>query len=342
MKAARFDFLAVFSAQNIVFTAMLAVGALCIFMSASNTTAYLVLTGMNDMIAAMTGIALVIFSSTSATAAQLFITQKGWGKIFAVPFITVGAVVIVFSIFSTLSLNYNKFINSEAIVHDMQEKIEKRRSELLSRQKTEDGNPNQWAIESMNRLLDLSERTGESWSSSMQRVLDMSSSMSEEEQRAAEQLYVETLPRTFFGFMLGLKTLDKKYFFDFFMIAIPAIFYDLIAPLAMTVVLFLMGLKAKNGHKPEKEKAAREEQPDIKDIIEYIENAMQKDYSLLDDGAVPDMEARRCAELREYLMQFRYKENPVISSSDGRYISIFDKENLKRFIALQYNVQRIH
>jgi hypothetical protein len=176
----------------------------------------------------------------------------------------------------------------------------------------------------------------------MQRVLDMSASVSEEERRAAEQLYVETLPRTFFGFMLGLKTLDKKYFFDFFMIAIPAIFYDIIAPLAMTVVLFLMGFKAKNGHKTEKEKTAREEQPDIKDIIEYIENAMQKDYSLLADGAVPDMEARQCAVLREFLMQFRYKGNPVISSSDGRYISIFDKENLKRFIALQYNVRRIH
>jgi hypothetical protein len=343
MKAARFDFLAVFSAQNIVFAAMLAVGALCIFMSASNTTSYLVLTGMNDMIAAMTGIALVIFSSTSATAAQLFIIQKGWGKIFAVPFIIVGAVVIVFSIFSTLSLNYNKFINSEAIVLDMREKIEKKRSELLSRQKTEDGNPNQWAIESMNRLLDLSERTGESWSNSMQRVLDMSASMSEEGQRAAEHLYVETLPRTFFGFMLELKTLDKKYFFDFFMIAIPAIFYDLIAPLAMTVVLFLMGFKTKNGPESEKEaqKPEHENQPDIKDINEYIENAMQKDYSLLDDGAVPDMEARRCAELREYLMQFRYKGSPVISGSGGRYISIFDKDNLKRFIALQYNVQRI-
>jgi hypothetical protein len=174
MKAARFDFLAVFSAQNIVFTAMLAVGALCIFMSASNTTSYLVLTGMNDMI------------------------------------------------------------------------------------------------------------------------------------------------------------------------AIPAIFYDIIAPLAMTVVLFLMGFRAKNEKEGPAKKLEREKQPDIKDITEYIERAMQKDYSLLADDTVPDMEARQCAVLREFLMQFRYKGSPVISGSDGRYISIFDKDNLKRFIKLQYNVQRIH
>jgi hypothetical protein len=94
-------------AKNIVFVAMLTVGALCIFMSASNTTAYLELTGMAHSIALMTGIALVIFSSTRATAAQLFISQKGWGKIFAVPFIVVGVTVIVFSIFSTLSLSNN-------------------------------------------------------------------------------------------------------------------------------------------------------------------------------------------------------------------------------------------
>ena len=47
----------IFNARNIVFVAMLTVGGLCIFMSASNTTAYLNLTGMAHTIALMTGIA---------------------------------------------------------------------------------------------------------------------------------------------------------------------------------------------------------------------------------------------------------------------------------------------
>jgi hypothetical protein len=163
-------------------------------------------------------------------------------------------------------------------------------------------------------------------------------------------IYVETIPRTFFGFMLGLRTLDKKYFFDFFMIAIPAIFYDIIAPLAMTVVLFLMGFKSKKGNEtgaavgittaapPPKPK---EEPPDIKDLTTYIENAMQEEYQILPDDAVPNMDAQKCAKLRKYLSSFIYKGNPLISEREGQYISIFDKVNLVRFITLQNNIQII-
>jgi hypothetical protein len=168
----------IFCARNIVFVAMLTVGGLCIFMSASNTTAYLELTGMAHTIALMTGIALVIFSSTSATAAQLFISQKGLAKIFALPFIVVGATVIIFSIFSTLSLNYNKFISSPAIQADMQEKVEKKKSELMALQGREEGrNVNQWAMDNIDRLLEMSEKSGESWNNSMKTVMEMSVSL---------------------------------------------------------------------------------------------------------------------------------------------------------------------
>jgi hypothetical protein len=314
-------------------------------MSASNTTAYLKLTGMAHTIALMTGIALVIFSSTSATAAQLFIAQKGWAKIFSVPFIVVGATVIVFSIFSTLSLNYNKFISSPAIQADMQEKIDKKKSELTAAQESEDSKTvNRWAMDNIDRLLNMSESSGESWNNSMKTVLEMSNNLSVSEQQAIEELYVETLPRTFFGFMLGLRNLEQKYFFDFFMIAIPAVFYDLIAPLAITVVLFLMGFKTKKETEAgiiTSSSKRKEEQPDIKDVTAYIENAIHDEYRILPDDAVPNMDAQKCAKLREYLSSFIYKGNPLVSEHDGQYISIFDKMNLIRFITLQNNVQRI-
>jgi hypothetical protein len=332
-------------AKNIVFVAMLTVGALCIFMSASNTTAYLELTGMAHSIALMTGIALVIFSSTSATAAQLFISQKGWGKIFAVPFIVVGATVIIFSIFSTLSLNYNKFISSPAIQADIQEKIEKKKSELMVlREGEEDQNVNRWAMDNIDRLLNMAEQSGESWNNSMTTVMEMSKSLSENEQQAIEELYVETLPRTFFGFMLGLRDLEQKYLFDFFMIAIPAVFYDIIAPLAMTVVLFLMGFKSKKETEviaPAPQLKPKEEQPNTAELTAYIENAMQNEYQILPDDSVPNMDSQRCAKFREYLSSFIYKGNSLISERDGQYVSIFDKVNLIRFITLQNNVQKV-
>jgi hypothetical protein len=323
-------------------------------MSASNTTAYLELTGMGHTIALMTGIALVIFSSTSATAAQLFIGLKGWAKIFAVPFIAVGAIVIIFSIFSTLSLNYNKFISSPAIQADIQEKIDRKKSELMAEMESaEKQNTNQWAMDNINRLIDMAQESGESWNNSMRTVLEMSNSLSSVEQKAIEELYVETLPRTFFGFMLSLKDLELKYLFDFFMIAIPAIFYDIIAPLAMTVVLFLMGFKSKKGNDavddvdvttaapPPKPKEKQADIPDIKDLTAYVENAMQEEYQILPDDMVPNMEAQKCAKLRKYLSSFLYKGSPLISEHEGQYVSIFDKVNLIRFITLQNNVQII-
>jgi hypothetical protein len=350
-------------ARNIVFVAMLAVGGLCIIMSASNTTAYLELTGMSHAIALMTGIALVIFSSTSATAAQLFIGQKGWSKIFAVPFIVVGVTVITFSIFSTLSLNYHKFVSSPAIQADIAEKTERRRSEIMAEYQASEGQAegqdvNQWVMANIDRLLSMAEQSGQSWNNSMRTVMETAQGLASAEQEKRqgideilESIYVETIPRTFFGFMLSLHTLDRKYFFDFFMMAIPAIFYDLIAPLAMTVVLFLMGFKTKKETEaeaieegtvaPPSPPKPKEEQPDIQDLTAYIENAMQDEYQLLPDDAVPNMDARKCARLREYLALFIYKGNPLISERDGQYVSIFDKVNLIRFITLQSNVQKI-
>jgi hypothetical protein len=212
-------------------------------------------------------------------------------------------------------------------------------------------NVTRWAMDNIDRLLEMSEKSGESWNNSMKTVMEMSMSLSGSEQQAIEELYVETLPRTFFGFMLGLRDLERKHLFDFFMIAIPAVFYDIIAPLAMTVVLFLMGFKSKKETVADAiEEAAvseqplptpKEKQPDIAELTAYIENAMRNEYQILPDDAVPNMDARRCAKFREYLASFIYKGNPLISEHDGQYVSIFDKVNLIRFITLQSNVQKI-
>jgi len=350
----------ILNARNIVFTAMLSVGTLCIFMSARNTASYLLLTGMDRLVAVMTGIALIIFSATSFTAAQLFITQKGAAKLFSIPFVVVGVTVIVFSMFSTLSLNYSKFIDSEAIRADIAEKIEKRRSEIIaeyqrSEAESEGQDINQWAMDNFDRLLSMAETSGTSWNNSMRTVMEMAQGLTTSKQTERktldailENIYVETIPRTFFGFMLNINALENKYFFDFFMIAIPAVFYDLIAPLAVTVVLFLMGFKSKKETEAEAQAEAaqaapplpKEEPPDIKDLKTYIENAMQEDYQILPDEAVPNMDAQNCAKLRKYLSSFIYKGNALISEVDGQYVSIFDKVNLHRFIALQNNVQR--
>jgi len=163
-----------------------------------------------------------------------------------------------------------------------------------------------------------------------------------------KNIYIETIPRTFFGFMLSLNALDKKYFFDFFMIATPAVFYDLIAPLAVTVVLFLMGFKGRKENEAEAQaetpRAAppkpKEEPPDIKELTTYIENAMQEEFQVLPDEAVPNIDAQKCERLRKYLSSFIYKGNALITEKEGQFVSVFDKVNLIRFINLQNNIRR--
>jgi len=355
------------NARNIVFVAMFAVGVLCILMSARNTASYLLLTGMDHPIAIMTGIALIIFSATSFTAAQLFLAHNGAAKLFSIFFIVVGMVVITFSIFSTLSLNYSKFIESDAIKADIADVIEKRRSAIMAEFNASEGKAEgqdiaQWTMQNMDRFLTLAEQQGASWNNSMRTIMETAQTLNsvEAQKRQSideilENIYIETIPRTFFGFMLSLNTLDRKYFFDFFMIATPAIFYDIIAPLAITVVLFLMGFQRKETpqekpqEKTETEKSEERPQrrekkptppPDMKEIKIYIESALQDDFSLLPDDAIGNIEERQCKRFREYLMSFIYKNNPVITEKEGRYISIFDKKNLMRFVDLQYNVQR--
>jgi hypothetical protein len=189
----------------------------------------------------------------------------------------------------------------------------------------------------------------------MRTIMETAAHLSESEratvQNIVENFYVETIPRTFFAFILNLKEFDRKYFFDFFMIAIPAVFYDLLAPLAITVVLFLMGFKSKREMEAEAiaeaapsaappPKPKEEEPPDIKELTTYIENAMQEEYQILPDDAVPNIDAEKCAKYRKYLASYIYKDNPLITQAGDQYISIFDKVNLIRFITLQCNVQR--
>jgi TM2 domain-containing membrane protein YozV len=368
------NFFDYFNARNIVFVAMLVVGTLCIFMSSRNTASYLMLTGMDVGIAIMTGIALIVFSATSFTAAQLFLEQKGAAKLFSMFFVVVGITVITFSIFATLSLNYVKFLGSDVIQADIADKIEKRRSEIIAaynaeEDKTEGQDVNQWAMQNMDRLLTLAETQGSSWNNSMRTVMETAQMMNTTEiqkQQSIDDLlatiYIESIPRTFFGFMLNLNTLDKKYFYDFFMIATPAVFYDLIAPLAVTVVLFLIGYTRRErpqtkpeASKPTERQPRREkpavptvspaptappQPPGLEELKIYIESAMQDDFSLLPDDAIGNIEERQCKKFREFLTSYTYKDKPIITEKEGRFVSIFDRKNLKRFIELQYNTQR--
>jgi hypothetical protein len=218
-------------------------------MSARNTSGYLQMTGMDNHIAIMTGIALIVFSSTCFTAAHLFMAHKGAVKLFSLLFIFVGPLVIMFSIFATLSLNYARFLTSDAIQSERQAEIDRQRSEIINRQNIVAQDTSQqtreWIMDTIDRYTTMAENTGIGWSMSMGRILEAADRVSDIQAQEIinDMIFVETIPETFFAFILGFGEWDTKYYFDFFMLAIPATLYDLLAPLSLTVVLFLMGWK---------------------------------------------------------------------------------------------------
>ena len=234
------------NARTIVLLAMIFVGSLCVFMSARNTSGYLLLTGMDRHIAIMTGAALITFSATAFTSMQLFLSSPGPAKLFVVLFLFVGVAVISFSILATLSLNYYHFVQSDAVQADIQARINQRRAELMAEAREESVHTGQWIMTNMERFISLAEQSGESWRLSMQTVMEAGQVLSEIETPIVDEyIYVPTIPMTFFAFMLALPELDIKYIFDFAMLVLPAVFYDLLAPLSITVVLFLMGISRK-------------------------------------------------------------------------------------------------
>jgi hypothetical protein len=346
------EFLAnIINARNIVFLAMLAVGGPCAYMSARNTSGYLVLIGRDESIAIMTGVAFIIFAAMSITASGFFWKHGGLARIMAVIIIFAGIVVILISISATLGLNYHQFVNSEVMQAEITARQAQDQSEILSAVSSEAADVSQWTRDSIDRLLALSEASGNSWATSMSRIIEATENITPV-QEVVEAIHVEIIPATFFDFALRLNEFDRKYLADFLMLALPAVLYDILTALAVSCCLFLMHLKPKKDPKVivaesaadtpliRRKRKSKIEIPDIKDLTAYIENAMQEGFQILPDDAIPYIDAQKCARFRKYLSSFKYKGESLVSETDGQYVSVFDKENLIRFITLQSNVQR--
>ena len=341
----------VLNSNNAIILTMLVVGITAMFLSAQNTSNYLILTGFQTHMALLTGWMFILFSSTSFTAARLFMLQSGAIKAFAPIFVFIGMVVISLSVLATLSLNYVRFLNSDAMQLELNTRIEQRRSELLAEMTTETQATNQWLMDTLDRFVGLAEETQGGWSVSMGRIIEAAREMSyTQAQEIIEHIHVEVLPPNLFSFALNLRNTETRYIFDFLMLAGFAALYDILAPLSIT--LFLIGFVKKEEparpkqltRKPIERMQQSEKQPevkpDIKEVIVYIESALQDDFSLLPDDEIGNIEERQCKKFREYLSSFFYKDSPIITENEGRFVSMFDRTNLKKFIELQHNVRR--
>jgi hypothetical protein len=78
----------------------------------------------------------------------------------------------------------------------------------------------------------------------------------------------------------------------------------------------------------------------VEEITAYIE-AAYTDHKLKPDGEVEGIPEADCAGIREYLQSFKLRGKIIVEPVDGVYHVRLDKESLKKFIALQCDVQRV-
>jgi hypothetical protein len=245
----------VFSSVFLVMAVMTIVGAGSAVMSAYHTSAFLVYGGKPAWTSVMTGIMLILFSGTAFTAARYFFNERGAVRLFGALFVAAGLAVIAYSMFSTLTVNFNQFKwrddeqastaaeESEALAayRERIRLIEEEISEVTREIAVLREDADYWRSRSWGRYDSIQERiTGRSeYLNSLRErygsFVDDTPRLVEGEAVSQETIY------TFLGrlFKVGEDAMR------FFVYVVPACLYDILAPFSLSVVLLLIDKRKK-------------------------------------------------------------------------------------------------
>jgi hypothetical protein len=247
----------VFSSAFLVMVVMAVVGIGSAVMSAYHTSTFLYEGGKPTWAALMTGTMLILFSGTAFTAARYFFQEKGVTRVFGMLFTVAGFAVVLYSMFSTLTVNFNQFKwrddaeavaaveGSEALAaHREQIRILEEEIDAVAREvEVLRGEADYWRTQSWRRYDSVQELlAGRSEYLNALRVhhgtlVGETPRLVEMEVVAQETIY------TFLGDILKIKENTMK----FFVYVLPACLYDILAPFALSVVLLLVDKRRKQG-----------------------------------------------------------------------------------------------
>jgi len=246
----------IFSSVFLVLVVMAIVGVGSAIMSAYHTSAFLIQGGKPVWTAVLTGTMLILFSGTAFTAARYFLQEQGLQKFFGFLFIIAGLAVIVYSVFSTVTVNFNQF----KWVDDVKTAVAVEDSEVLAahgRLLSE----NSEALEEVAARIDRFEKEAEYWKTLSWRrydefqvwIVEAQKERAELRQRrvsleaAKPELVVQAgnSRETVYSFLARLLGLPEDTA-RFFVYVVPACLYDILAPFALSVVLLLVDRRRKN------------------------------------------------------------------------------------------------
>jgi hypothetical protein len=246
------------SSAAVMMAVMAVVGLGSAVMSAYHTSVFLTQSGKPAWTAIITGIMLILFSGTAFTAARYFFKEGKAAAIVGALFLAAGFAVISYSVFCTLSVNYNQFklqsgeavsdaaAGSEALAAHIRlvEENQKELDELTHEIARLEEGAEYWKEKSWNRY-DEHEAALAAAREKREAVRAERKALEAAVPRLAETAAATEMSReTVYGFLAGLFGLPEDAA-RFFVFAVPACLYDVLAPFALTVVMLLADARRK-------------------------------------------------------------------------------------------------
>jgi Na+-transporting methylmalonyl-CoA/oxaloacetate decarboxylase gamma subunit len=237
------------SVVTIILAVMCITGLMSACMSAYHSTKTLQIFGRPLPVGIITGTVMVMFSATAFTAARWFWQEKGFVRFFAVVFLLLGIMVIAYSMLSTLTVNYTSWSKVEAeekleTVENSEELASYNRqvelkteelNELVTEQTRLKEEAEWWKNRSWKRYDELMSQISENSTSVKQARSELNSLIASKPQLAGK---VTEQKEDVFTFLSGFIKIQPKTL-RLFMQAVPAMFFDIIAPFALSCAIYL-------------------------------------------------------------------------------------------------------
>lgn len=240
----------ILSPASVIFAVMTVVGIVAAGMSAYHTAVALASFGRPLAVGIVTGTVMVLFSATAFTAGRWFMQEKGAVRLFSALFIALGTVIVAYSMLSTLTVNYDAWNvtaserEAESLEDSGEIELYERRVKMLGErmqaQKAEterlEGEADYWQKMSWARYDSVAEQLKESREKEDALAAEYDALLLARPGAvpAAEQ----ERPADVFMFLTGLFGGDAD-ILRLFMQAVPAMFFDVIAPFALSCAVYL-------------------------------------------------------------------------------------------------------
>jgi cation transport ATPase len=239
----------IFSSVFLVTVVMFIVGIGSAVMSAYHTSVFLIYGGKPVWTSVLTGTMLILFSGTAFTAARYFFREGGAAMLFGVLFLAAGLAVIAYSMFSTLTVNFDQFqwkdneraavsvAGSEALAaHRVQISVLEEEISNVSDEITRlRGEAEYWRSKSWAKYDDAAQQ--------LTRLTEYQHTLQGKRMELISEtprlVEVEAVSQeTIYSFLAGLFQVEEDVM-RFFVYVLPACLYDILAPFALSVVLLL-------------------------------------------------------------------------------------------------------